>query len=226
MRSGFGVVQVLNRADGKAGQTDILSGWRIRAIAPLHEQYHDTTHNQKLVKLTHGNLHPGAANIALVAKAGQFRAYTLQSGDLVDVASFEQTEHYDFYYRQRGARDRIWVAFPVNADTESCFCFDRIGDKPHFDDDALKLAAFALRGIHGFHRQLLLSYGLGLCDEPLTPAERRVIQALLSGASEQVIAAAHNLTQGTVHQYATRIYRKFGVRGRTEFTALWLSGGG
>ena len=219
-----GAVHVLRNAPRKQS-ADALSGWRIRSIQPLHPQYHDPKHYKKVVKATdHADLELGATNIALGASSGRFRAYTLQGGRLVDLAAFQQTAHYDFYYRQHDIRDRIWVVSPVNADTESYFCFDRLGEQPHFDDDDLELAAFALRGVKWFHHQLMLSHGLGLCEDPLTPAEQRVIQGLLSGASEREIAETMKLSQGTVHQYATRIYQKFAVRGRVEFTALWLSG--
>lgn len=220
-----GAVHVLKNAPRKK-LTDSLSGWRVRAVRPLHPQYHHTRHYKKVVKeANHSDLELGDTNIALAAGSGRFRAYTLQSGSLVDVKPFQRTAHYDFYYRQHGIRDRIWVVSPVNADIESYFCFDRIGDrKRRFDEADLELAAFALRGIKWFHRQLMLSHGLGLCEEPLTPAEHRVIQGLLTGATEREIAEAVGHSPGTVHQYATRIYQKFGVRGRTEFTALWLSG--
>lgn len=219
-----GIVQVLTHAPRNRKDADMLSGWRIRSIRPLHAQHHDARHNKKLVKAAQPVSDPGATNIALASTAGRFRAFSLQSGSLVDVAAFEQTDHFDFYYRQRDTRDRIWVASPVNAVTESVFCFDRMGDTPPFGDADLELAALGLRGIKWFHRQLMLSHGLGLCDEPLTPAEYRVAQGLLSGASEREIAATMQLSQGTVHQYAARIYQKFAVRGRVEFTALWLSG--
>ena len=219
-----GAVHVLRNAPHKQS-ADVLSGWRIRSVQPLHPQYHDAKHYKKVVKAAHpANLELGATSIALGASSGRFRAYTLQSGGLVDLEAFQQTAHYDFYYRQHDIHDRIWVVAPLNADTESYFCFDRIGERPPFDDDDLELAAFALRGIKWFHRQLMLSHGLGLCEEPLTPAEHRVIRGLLSGAAEREIAAAMALSQGTLHQYAARIYQKFAVRGRVEFTALWLSG--
>lgn len=176
------------------------------------------------MKLQQTDGSPGAVNMALVAGVGIFRAYTLQSGELVDVSAFQQTDHYDLHYRKRGVCDRIWVAFPVNADAESVFCFDRIGDGGHFGKDDLELAAFVLRGIKWFHHQLLLNHGIGFCTGPLTAPERRVIKGLLSGETEQRIASHLKLSRGTVHQYATRVYRKFGVRGRSEFTALWLCG--
>jgi len=221
-----GTVRILKSNEGR-GQADILSGWRIRALHPLHPKFHDIPFIRKLLRIIviHSKMDPGAAMIALAAGAGKFRAHSLQGGELVDMEAFRQTEHYGRFYRQRGVVDRIWVAFPVNVDTESIFCFDRMGDFRPFDGDDLGLASFALRGILRFHRQILLSRGLGLCTEPLTSAERRVIQGLLTGASERKIGDDLNLSQGTVHQYATRVYRKFGIRGRTEFLALWLGGG-
>lgn len=219
-----GIVRVVERAAGK--KADPMSGWRIKAIHPLHSQYLEPRWIQKVVKEKVGKTDPGATNIALAATTGKFRAYTLHGGKLVaDLNAFQLTDHYDLFYRQRGVCDRIWVGVPVNHDTESFFCFDRTGEgRQHFTNEDLELAAFALRGIKWFHRQLLLSHGLGVCVDPLTPVDRRVIQGLLTGASEQAIAARLNLSPGTLHQYATRIYRKFGVHGRTEFTSLWLNG--
>jgi len=138
--------------------------------------------------------------------------------------TFRQTEHYDLFYRQPGISDRMWVVFPVNGDAESYFVFDAYDDGRRFSTQELYMAAEALRGIKWFHRLQLLSHGLGICDAPLTQPERRILPELLSGASEKVIAHRLNLTQGTVHQYVTSVYRKFGVRGRAEFMALWLRG--
>ena len=220
--SWLGIAHVL-KGPGQA-RADKLFGWRIRAILPLNLRYRDSPQKEPAVKQTRTDEHPGAANMALMKGVGLFRAYTLQSGELVDVSTFQQTDHYELYYRKQGVCDRIWVAFPVNADAESVFCFDRIGHARHFGKDDLQLAAFSLRGIKWFHHQLLLNHGLGLCLDPLTAPERRVIQGLLAGATERTIASKLNLSQGTVHQYATRVYRKFGVRGRSEFAALWLCG--
>lgn len=203
-------------------QADLLHGWRIRGLQYKDQPYLDPVRVRSDMQLTLPD-QPGATNIALAAGAGKFRSYRLSADILVELASFRQTEHYDIYYTQPGVTDRLWVAFPVSADAESIFCFDRFNGQQEFTDADLESVAYALRGIKWFHRQLLLSHGLGICDEPLTMSERRVKHGLLSGATEKDIAQQLNLTQGTVHQYATRIYRKFGVKGRTEFMALWLS---
>lgn len=80
----------------------------------------------------------------------------------------------------------------------------------------------ALRGVKWFHRQLMLSYGLLVADSPITASERRVVKGLLSGKSELEIAEKLGWTKATTHGYVTQVYRKFNVRGRPEFAALWL----
>lgn len=216
-----GLVRVVKRPGLIA--RDSLSGWRARAIYTLRPPCKNTFPTEPLLKLPGTASDPGATNIALTAGGGCFRAYSLHGGELVDFNAFLKTDYYDRYYRQRGIVDRIWVASPVSADAESVFCFDRTDDGACFDCFDLELAALALRGIKWFHHQLLLSHGLGLGEDALTPGERRVILELLAGAPEREIASRLNLTPGTVHQYATRIYRKFGVAGRIEFMALWLA---
>lgn len=225
-REAFWVAIVHVLKDRRDDRGDPLLGWRIRAIEPLHAHYPDPDHDRELVRQTRFLRPPGATNMALAAGVGRFRAYTLQSGELVDLDAFRRTEHYDFYYRRLGVHDRMWVAFPVDADAESVFCFDRFGDQAAFTRDELGLAAFTLRGLKWFHHQLLLGSGVGLCAEPLTDSERRIIPLLLSGASERDMAGLLRLSPGTLHQYATRVYRKFGVRGRVEFVAMWLHGSG
>lgn len=210
-------------SDGNKASTDLLNGWRVGGIQILNSQYTSTESVQKGIKnLDTGE--PGITTRVLAESAGHFRAYSLGTG-IVDIEAFKQTPHYDYFYRKPNIVDRIWVVFPVNVDAESYFVFDRISKTPsHFTSDEIRLTAKALRGIKWFHRLLLLSRGLGIGNTPLTPAERRVLPHLLAGSSEKVIADKLKLTQGTVHQYVTSMYRKLGVRGRTQFMALWLQG--
>lgn len=52
--------------------------------------------------------------------------------------------------------------------------------------------------------------------EPLTPAERNLVDKLRQGASNKQIAGDLNLTEGTVKVYLSRIYGKLGVSSRTQ----------
>ena len=118
----------------------------------------------------------------------------------------------------------MYLATPLNEDVEGWLGFKRIGDdKPLFGERERALLARAGRALKWFHRNVALHHGLLVAEKPLTPAERRVLQALLQGGSEREIAEKTGLTLSTVHTYATRIYRKFNVKGRAGLTALWLS---
>ncbi|MCC2639442.1 MAG: LuxR family transcriptional regulator [Moraxellaceae bacterium] len=57
---------------------------------------------------------------------------------------------------------------------------------------------------------------------PLSPQERRVLEMLLTDASERQIAARMELAESTIHSYIAAIFRKFGVRGRKGLMSLWL----
>ena len=111
------------------------------------------------------------------------------------------------------------MAFPLNAGCESHFGFY---SKRPFTQDEIACAAYALRGIKWFHHQLLLGNGLLVASQPLTPTERRVLQLLLTKASEKDISRQLEIALSTAHEHITRIFRKYGVRSRAELMTLWL----
>jgi len=57
-------------------------------------------------------------------------------------------------------------------------------------------------------------------QDPLTPAERRVAELAGAGATNREIAAACYLSVKTVEATLSRVYRKLGVRSRTELANL------
>lgn len=207
---------------GAHARTDPMRGWRARVISRLNSTA-DKSREKMGMRIVNG-ADPGETSMALVAQAGRFRVYSLEDGKLVDPAAFKRTGHYQRIYRERGISDRLWAVFPVNADTEAYYCIDKYGERRHFTPHDRQLVARATRGIKWFHRQVLLSHGLGISAKALNPTERRVLNALLTARTEKQIAADLGMTAGTTHQYATAIYRKFSVRGRAGLMALWLSG--
>lgn len=68
----------------------------------------------------------------------------------------------------------------------------------------------------------MLNRGLQLASVPLAPYERKVLQLLLTEATEKQIAERLGLAVSTTHSYVTSIFRKFGVRGRAGLMSLWL----
>jgi DNA-binding CsgD family transcriptional regulator len=206
---------------GGQAAKDPLLGWRMGAIEILHPELADPRRTAAAMKDLE-EWEPAPTTKALLAGVGQHRIYSLQSG-MVDLEAYRKTEHYDFFYRQAGIWDRIWSLSPVNEDTGSIFLFD-LREDSRFSQEALELVASTMRGLTAFHRQVLTSHGLGVSEIPLTPAEKRLVPELLTGASEKEVAVRLSLTPATAHQYAVGLYRKFGVHGRTEFMALWLRG--
>lgn len=134
-----------------------------------------------------------------------------------------EEQWYDTRCASLAIRDVIYMIMPVGADIESWFGFQRIGpDKAGYTPDDRAVMEYAGRPLNWFHRLVCLHHGICLADAHLTPAERRLMPLLLRGGSESSIAKELNLSLATVHTYATRIYRKFDVQGRTGLMALWL----
>lgn len=130
------------------------------------------------------------------------------------------TSFYKTHYGAAGFCDAAFVAFPLTEDCESHFGFYAREPIPAA---VLEPLAYALRGIKWFHRQLTLSYGLLLASAPLTASEQKVLQLLLTDASEKRVAHQLGLAGSTTHQHVLAIYRKFGIRSRAALMSLWLS---
>lgn len=60
-----------------------------------------------------------------------------------------------------------------------------------------------------------------VCD--LTPMQNRILQQLLKGASEKLIAGAVSRSVHTVHSHVKAIYRRLGVASRGELLALFVA---
>lgn len=203
---------------GQRDRKDPLYGWRPAATVHLHKP----EPLARLVKSKVKALQTGKASESTrnhVKEAGQFRVKTL--AEHVSSAYFESEEYQESYVAM-GLSDSMWSILPVNQDCESYFCVQRgVGAEP-FTTEEKQYMAMLIRGVRWFHRQLMLSYGLLVAEHPITASERRVVKALLSGKSEHDIATKLGWTKATTHGYVTQVFRKFNVRGRAEFAALWL----
>lgn len=197
--------------------SDPLLGWRpgvLRYLTPLPND--ETFTKQRLKSVQRGKA--DEATVAHARMAGVYRATRLRdlvSSDWFDTATYAG-------YVGRNVHDSLVVVAPMNPATESYYGFLRMRADDPFTATQRDTALYALRGLSWFHRQLLLSHGLLVARTPLTPVERKVLAALLTGSSEKQIAEDLALSFATLHTYVRTIYRKFGVSGRSGLTALWL----
>lgn len=198
---------------------DPARGWRPAGIRFLHpRQEHKHNYNEHKKRINQGRVDPSIA--ANVARAGEFRVNI--KTEMVGPDWFE-SEFYKTFFEVYGLRDVIYVVMPLGEDIESWFCFERMDEKSvPFGAAERALLETAGRPLKWLHHQIALHHGLMLAETPLTPAERRLLVHLLGTGSEADIAAELGLAPGSVHVYATRLYRKFNAQGRTGLMALWL----
>jgi DNA-binding CsgD family transcriptional regulator len=239
----IGAVRVLR---GALAKTDPFLGWRLRARVALRPdpqpyrqqlaQYYEREHYGKLTPTYYQRSHEaqkfdhvGIGARAIMASAGRFRIIRLRDGKFFDFAEFKKSAHYQRYYLEAGIADRVAIGFPVTSDLESYFLIDRFQAKPRrrlFTHREGELAGNALRGVPQLHHRLLLGNGLLASDKLLSPMERQILKALLTGQTEKQMAAANGQTPATLHNYVTRLYTFFGVKSRPALMALWLAGDG
>lgn len=203
---------------GDAAEGDPLQGWRVgryRSLGPIGEDTEDRHFGQILDVWERREVDPSF--LLPLREVGTFRTYSLRKGL---PASWFASPFYRTHYGAVGIYDAVFVAFPLNPDCESHFGF--YSGEPIADETVAQLA-FALRGLKWFHRQLMLSEGLLVASSPLTPTERRVLQLLLTDASEKTVAFQLGVAPSTAHQHVLSIYRKYGVRSRVALMRLWLN---
>ncbi|WP_271583770.1 helix-turn-helix transcriptional regulator [Bradyrhizobium sp. CCBAU 45389] len=131
-------------------------------------------------------------------------------------------EHYRRHYLDVGFADSISVRIALNADVRIRLFVFRDGQSPRFTPQDAQRLGFAMRALRWFHREQLLSHGLLIANAPLTPAERKVLLALLDGHTEKHIAQKLDQSPNTTHFHVKAIYAKFGVSNRSALAALWL----
>ncbi len=205
--------------NGASARRDLLRGWRGLAIrhynpsASILERSRYASQTQETA--------PDLTTRALVAGAGRLRVHRLHDG-FVDLEAMKRTESYRVIYQEAGIKDRMFAGVPVNADAESFLLVDRYRGGCFTVADS-KALAFAMRGLRWFHRELLLSNGLLMAQEPLTPTERRIVHLLLTERSERQIAEVMRQSPKTTHKHVTTILQKYGVNSRVALMALWLN---
>lgn len=198
---------------------DPLGGWRVGAMTSLRvpAPADGDLFREILKQWDRRQVDPSF--LLPLREVGRFRVYSFRR-ELPP--EWFASPFYRAFYGAAGIADSVFVGFPLNEDAESHFGFHSGGG---FRDADIALLAFALRGIRWFHGQLMLGHGLLMASAPLTATERKVMDGLLTEASEREIAARMGLATSTVHQHVVRIFRKFGVRSRAGLMSLWLRRG-
>jgi len=205
------------RMNGDHGDDPVM-GWRPRVVRQWRpDSAYERLWRDEVKKLEAGVV--DETTIRNVEKHGNFRTNLLS--DLAPPGWFDGP-YYHHFYLSRGYRDAIWAGVPVNEDAEVYFGFYRGADQHPFTIRDRDTVAYALRPLKWLQRTQLLSEGIGVASAPLSPMERQVLRAMLSGQTEKQIADANGYNPHTTHVHVKRILRKYGVTSRSRLMALWL----
>lgn len=196
------------------------SGWRPRVIRHLRDVPEQVASSRDRIR----SANRGVVDVPLAAharRAGSYRAHRLR--EVISPEWFVDDDGEPDYMR-RGVHDTLVVVAPVSSDVEAYYGFVRMRRDEPFTDAERNLAFYVMRGLTWFHRQVMLSHGLGADQAPLSPMERRVLAALLTERSEKRIAIDLEISPSTLHSYVRDVLRKCRVSGRAGLAALWLGG--
>lgn len=211
LASWFGSVRLSNQHPH-----DPLAGWRpVGHFALDSKPTLLALREQHTRQISQGNADHSV--LLMLQQAGEFRVRRRQQ-----LLPDDYQEH-DFYH-QSGIQDAIYCATPVTTDIESWVGVTRQHHRQkHFSEAESQLIELALRPLAWLQKRFILLYGIQAVSQPISRAERRVLEALLSPDSEQQIATRLCLSPSTIRTYCKRICAKLNVRGRSGLQALWLN---
>jgi len=201
-------------------EDDPMRGWRIARTGYLvNDPVNEAVVRELRSRWARREIDPLTRHT--LKQSGQcFRVFSLRQAMSAD---WFGTSDYKRLYESRGVYDCIMAAFPLSQDAECGIVIHASPERGAFDNDDLALAWEVLRGLKWFLRRILHEHSLLIASSPLSPAERRTLSSLLTGATEKEIGLNLDLSPHTVHQYAKSIYRKYGVKGRAGLMSLWLN---
>jgi DNA-binding NarL/FixJ family response regulator len=138
---------------------------------------------------------------------------------LVSDAQWYRSSAWDDYRRPIDIDDQLTSVYQTsNAGPASIIALLRAPRERDFSVREQRLLSF-------FHEELgrLIGHSLVSPTEPtpdsLSRRLRQTLACLLEGDSEKQVAARLGLSQATVHQYVTALYRHFGVSSRAQLLA-------
>ncbi|MBY5972063.1 helix-turn-helix transcriptional regulator [Ferrimonas balearica] len=204
----------------EAPEGDPMLGWRPRLVQNCPDDPVASERiRQAIREMERGK--PDQTAIRAAQRTGQFRIESLD--EMVEDSWFESRGFQEFY-ADIGRASSLWICIPVCDRAEVHLGLHRGPERPAFGEAERSILRFCLRGLRWFYRQQMLNEGIGVVQAPLTEAERMVLRGLLDGLSEKAIAEVVNQSRHTTHGHVKRIFRKYGVRSRSELMALWLRG--
>ena len=147
------------------------------------------------------------------------RIVTRTRRELVSNREWYRSASFNEYRRVGGCDHQLTSVYQVSPQgAMSSLCIHRGVGERDFSSRERCLVGFFHNELGRFMGRALVS-GIEPGVESLSPRLRQTLACLLEGDSEKQVALRLGLSQSTVHQYVTMLYRTFAVRSRAELLA-------
>ena len=152
------------------------------------------------------------------------RLQTRSHVDMIDVDDWRRSESFQRYHRPMDMEPGVLSMCPLriqgNRYQHTLTVRRCVGERPFTLRD--------VRLLNYLHQELapLIGPRLATADEPspseLSPRLQQTLEGLLTGLSEKQLAERLGISPATLHEYVTKLYRRFAVNGRNELMARWI----
>jgi len=143
-------------------------------------------------------------------------------------SEWRRSRHFNDYVRACSLSDRITSSLRLGDDPGAplqTLVFHRDAADGEFAGDAHYLVTLLHHELSGLLERRLVLPSSARDTGVLPPRLAQVLDGLLAGKSEKLIAADLGLSPHTVNRHVQRLYRHFGVNSKARLTALLAAGG-
>ncbi len=200
-------------SNGAFGGVEVLHGGLDERQIAL---YFESNYNGK-------DSYPEVENLLQLMRNGE--PFSRRRQQLVPDDAIYANERASFYRRELDMDQCLYTFYPLFGEFWSCVALHRRWGRPAFTARQSRLAHIVLSEIDWLHRVSLP--GSDTKRIPLLPRRLRVVLGLLlEGQGRQQIADHLGLSEYTVRDYMSQIYRHFGVRSQVELMRRLAIGDG
>jgi DNA-binding CsgD family transcriptional regulator len=159
----------------------------------------------------------------IVALCREGRHFTRRRHELIPDAEWRTSRHYQLYRQPMGLDEYLYSIRPMSEGLLSGIGFHRNTGRPAFDDRHALLAHTIFSAADALHLMDLPDQRLSdVLDLP--PRVRSTFGLLVEGLPRKKIARHLGVSPNTVAEYASRVYRHFGVAGQRELMLRFRNG--
>jgi DNA-binding CsgD family transcriptional regulator len=198
------------------------TGEEMMAVSLLHRGY-DERDLALFMQSATDSAAPVPEHPRIAALCREGRHFTRRRHELIDDDAWYASRHYELYRRSMGLNEYLYSIRPMDNALLSGIGFHRNHARPPFTERHSRMVHALFSAADALH--LLDLPDPGVSDIlGLPPRVRTTFGLLIEGFPRKKIAQHLGVSPNTVAEYASRVYRHFGVRGQRELMLRFRHG--